>query len=404
MKSFCFFLLLALCWPANAQSAGSEAPAAPFSQSRFVPDLSLILDLAWSRSSLDDRTAAFLFVPGFAGAVAEDGRLYAGAGGGFALHYAEMVVGATVDPYFDLQSTFHLGQEGFEIEEAWVRSRGLPAGWQITVGKMLSAFGRQNARHAHAWNFPAAPLPLRLFFGAEGLNEVGVRLTWMPRLPFQLLIGGEVSAGENEASFGRAVGDDGGRNADKPLGVGFVKAAVDSQRLLAAAGFSIAHGRARRKPGEDTGVDPGFIGNATVFGVDVGLKYYLDSYRFIGLQAEYLQRVQDGRLPAAGQAYRAEQGGGYLEWQWRLHRRWSVQVRWEAVLDNDRRCAGLHQPDYGGMYLWRAAWDWLPSEFTRVRLHYTYDHSSFSADGRRPFHAVGLDINVAVGAHGAHAW
>jgi hypothetical protein len=54
--------------------------------------------------------------------------------------------------------------------------------------------------------------------------------------------------------------------------------------------------------------------------------------------------------------------------------------------------------------LWAAAWDFdfAPSEFTRLRLQYRYDHSRFLAEERRPFHEISLALNLSIGAHGAH--
>lgn len=178
-----FLIVLNVCrLSAQDSTSGSSAP---FSQSRFVPDISLIADFAAIGRNVSDAIWAELGIPGLSSGNDAEHNLR-----GFNLRYAELAISAVSDPYFDLTAVFHLTVDEFEIEEAYARTRRLPFGLQLKVGKFLSAFGRNNAQHAHYWSFDGAPMLNRLFFGAEGLNELGVQLTWLAPLPFPATGGG----------------------------------------------------------------------------------------------------------------------------------------------------------------------------------------------------------------------
>jgi hypothetical protein len=48
--------------------------------------------------------------------------------------------------------------------------------------------------------------------------------------------------------------------------------------------------------------------------------------------------------------------------------------------------------------------EYIPTEFSRVRLQYAHDRSRFLAGARQDVHEVLLEMNIAVGPHGAHAF
>jgi hypothetical protein len=57
------------------------------------------------------------------------------------------------------------------------------------------------------------------------------------------------------------------------------------------------------------------------------------------------------------------------------------------------------------MYKYSAMIDFLPSEFSRIRLQYNYDRSLFTEDlKRKPNNEIILQFNLAIGAHGAHGF
>ena len=55
--------------------------------------------------------------------------------------------------------------------------RGLPLDLNLRVGKYRAEFGKLNTMHPHAWQFVTQPLSHEVFFGEEGLNELGISLS-----------------------------------------------------------------------------------------------------------------------------------------------------------------------------------------------------------------------------------
>jgi hypothetical protein len=66
-----------------------------------------------------------------------------------------------------------------EWEEAFLKLRDLPGGFEVRGGRMLGRFGPLNANHLHAWNFVDMPLALGRFLGEHGLWYEGGDITWV---------------------------------------------------------------------------------------------------------------------------------------------------------------------------------------------------------------------------------
>lgn len=64
-------------------------------------------------------------------------------------------------------------------EEAFLKIKDLPGGFELRGGRMLSRFGQHNARHVHAWDFVDTPLVLGRFLGEDGLTLDGGDVTWL---------------------------------------------------------------------------------------------------------------------------------------------------------------------------------------------------------------------------------
>ncbi len=340
----CLIIILSLfCPQAPAQSEGG---ASPFSQAKFVPDISLILDFSYAYRDVDNKE--------------------------FQLNYLELAVGATVDPFFDLFTVLQVADGEIGIEEAYAKTRSLPLGLQLKVGQFLSSFGRLNSQHDHCWNFSMQPLVYRDFFGESNLNEKGVQLNWVAPLDIFLQAGLEVLAGENEESFG-------GDGNDSHLLVSFLKSSFDIGPVVLLGGASYASGKYELLLG--SGAESGApMLNSRILGLDLTLKYLIDSYRYLSLQAEYLRRDLDG----------VKRSGGYADLIWRSARRWRMGVRYDWI----------HiQESYHRM---SAMLEFSPSEFSRIRLQYTHDRSRELDLQLEPVNEVVLQFNLSIGAHGAH--
>ncbi|HOW45273.1 MAG TPA: hypothetical protein PK919_08895 [Candidatus Aminicenantes bacterium] len=413
-----FAILLA----GGALLPGQDSGGNPFAQSKFVPDISLILDCAYLHRGLDDAAYFNLSLPGFSHA-AGNGRA-AELGGtnleqGFNLNYAELSLASVVDPYFDLFAVLHFTEEGVSIEEAYFATRRLPAGLQVKGGRFLSHFGRINGQHDHYWDFASPPLVQSVFFGGN-LAELGARLAWVAPLDIFLQLGVEVLQGGNEMSFGRrgfAAGAFSVADVRAPgLVVATAKTSFDLGNLTVLAGLSNAAGRSRQEPGlEGGGAAGAFAGNADVYGADLTLKYLFDSIRYLSFQAEAIGRASHGDryLEASNESWtrldeRMRQAGMYAQLVGRLNKRLRLGARLDLIWKNIVRLAGDRQALPEDLARYTAMAEWNPTEFSRLRLQYAYDRSRCEEIGgrweRRPFDELALQVNITIGAHGAHAF
>ncbi len=70
---------------------------------------------------------------------------------------------------------------GNKWEEAFLKLKDIPGGFEVRGGRMLSRFGRHNAKHLHAWDFVDMPLVWGSFLGDDGLITDGGDITWLKR-------------------------------------------------------------------------------------------------------------------------------------------------------------------------------------------------------------------------------
>ena len=133
MRSMTWVLM---CLFAMAQAYSQEdipgspsGQSSPFSQAKFVPDISLIVDGSYLDRNVSDDQAESAFLPGFGHHHAHDAPHE-----GFNLNYAEMSLYSVVDPYFDLFAVLHISAEHVHLEEAYWATRKLPAGSPLRPG------------------------------------------------------------------------------------------------------------------------------------------------------------------------------------------------------------------------------------------------------------------------------
>ena len=117
---------------------------------------------------------------------------------GFSLGESEINLNANVDSYFFGNLTFalHDGHDGteIEIEEAWIQTTALSAGFTLTGGRFFSGAGYLNQFHRHADDFGDRPLPYQAFFGGQYLVD-GVQARWVAPSALLLELGTELNWG-----------------------------------------------------------------------------------------------------------------------------------------------------------------------------------------------------------------
>jgi hypothetical protein len=160
-----------------------------------------------------------------------------------------------------------------------------------------------------------------------------------------------------------------------------------------------------------------FSGDSKTWIADATLKWSPqgnNTQRSLKLQGEYMQRTEDGQLAydTTGQnlvgGYHSHQSGWYLQSVYQFLPRWRFGVRYDA-LDSGSMDIGLvthgvlpaaafttlapATPDRLSMMF-----DWNPSEFSRLRLQYAWDHARLYTHDQQ----LMLQYLYSIGAHGAH--
>ena len=396
-----------------------QAPstAGAFTQNRFNPDISIILDLAGVATNVDDKTAQNLALPGFLDKSDRSAMLR-----GINLDYLELAFNIAVDPYFDFFAVTTVDFTGIDIEEAYIDSRQLPFGFQLRIGKFFSAFGRLNAMHQHVWDFYDTPLVYEGFIGMEGLKNPGARLSWTAPVDFLLQFNAEVFQGVSDTSpTFNAVGYDltavNGTtlSAKAPivpaLYVGSVKSSFDVGKSVFLVGASAMYGHSTQTRIEGLPTDMAFSAPGTVlYDVELTYKYLLSSYRSITWQSEYIGRVSSGDLALASDGLihheSKNQGGFYSQLIWRFDEpgQWRVGARFDLLTQNSVTIDGVDQQLENMLARYTAMLEFSPTEFSRFRLQYAFDRSRYFDNVRRDVHEVLLQVNIAVGPHGAHSF
>lgn len=392
---------------AEAKPAAQPAPAveAAPAAGRFNPDISLILQGRYAH--LDD--IEHRAIDGFLPAGHDHGTPR-----GFSLDHTELVMSASVDPYFNGYFNVALVDEEVEIEEAWFQTTALGHGVSVKGGRFLSGLGYQNEKHPHAWDFADNSLMYRALFG-EAYSQDGLQLKWVAPTDLYLALGAEAGWGD---AFPGTDRNTSGAGATTLFGhVGGDVGTSNSWR----AGLSWLSAKAREREGEledlnDVEAETFFSGKSKTWVADVVWKWSPDGNareRNFTFAAEYFRRNERGNLlcednTADGgacndteDAYRARQSGYYAEAVYQFMPRWRTGYRYDRLnpgsVDFGANDAFLpvtdHNPTRHSLML-----DYSPSEFSRLRLQVSKDQSMESQNENQWF----VQYLHSLGSHGAH--
>lgn len=376
-----------------------EAPARI--RSGFNPDISLILSGQAAFLSNDPDTYT---IPGFPlGAETSPGPH------GLSLAESELIVSANVDDLFYGQFTAAVSpQNEVAVEEAYIQTLGLSHGLTVRAGRFLSGIGYLNSQHPHVWDFVDTALPYRALL-ANRYADDGARITWVAPTDLFLEFGSEWLRGANYPAGGDASNGQGVVTAFARTG-GDVGA---SHAWRAGLSYLRAQAAGRESGKVDTAPDA-FTGDSRMAIVDLVWKWSPHGnsrQQSVKFQTEYLWRQEDGNFtadvnsvngPAVTDTYRATHSGWYMQAVWQFMPRWRVGARYDQVRANNIQAganAALfdtfgHTPRRASAML-----DWSHSEFSRVRVQFTRDHSQPDLGSE-----IFLQYIMSLGAHGAHAF
>jgi len=337
---------------------------------------------------------------------------------GFSLRNAEIAVDGAVDPYLKGFGNIVLkldkdNETEIELEEAYAQTTTLPGNLQAKAGQFFAAFGRQNSQHPHQWAFVDAPIIVTRAFGPDGLRSIGAQGSWLLPTPFYTELTLGIMDGQGGTSFsfrnpgdadslgvdrfhGRATIDRGLRGPGDLVFVPRLASSFDlSDNQTLVAGVSGAFGP------NDTG-----IGKRTeIYGADLYWKWKApnasEGFPYVSWQTEGIyERYEAGAdatapVPLPYEALR--DWGMYSQVLWGFKPRWVAGIRGEYA-NGDRGAFDAQDVFRGERERISPVLTFYPSEFSKLRLQYNYDHSELFGDA----HSVWLQMEFLLGAHGAH--
>ncbi|MEN3027989.1 MAG: hypothetical protein ABDH29_01930 [Aquificaceae bacterium] len=120
-------------------------------------------------------------------------------------------------------------------------------------------------------------------------------------------------------------------------------------------------------------------------------------------------RDQDGTrygFNQAGQvvtrAVDRKQSGFYAQLVGRFAKQWRAGVRYELINRNSVRVGGNRVATPDNLPAYYAMLEYSPTEFSRIRLQLGENRAFYQNGTRKPVKEVILQLNFAIGAHGAH--
>lgn len=332
---------------------------------------------------------------------------------GFTMPNVELTLDGAVDPYFKGFTNIALkldsqGETGIELEEAYVLTTSLPWNLQIKGGQYFAEFGRQNNQHPHSWAFVDQPLVLNRMFGPDGLRSQGARLSWLVPTSWytEAMVSVSNSAGGTAYSFrsdesseihGGVPTDRGVNGLKDLLFVPRIATSLDlTETQTLVLGASAAFGPNNSGPNAKT----------TILGGDMYYRWKpaaaQQGFPFVSYQTEVLFRRYDAAerasldelfvtLPGATLRDR----GAYSQLLWGIKPRWVAGLRGEFANGDN---VAFDAPLRVDRFRVSPNMTWYPTEFSKLRLQYNYDHRK----GIGRDHSVWLQFEFLLGAHASH--
>ncbi len=372
---------------------------------------------------------------------------------GFTVQNLETTFTGMVDPYFRGQANIVLqidtgGETIIEAEEAYLETMALPWNLQVKAGQYFTEFGRLNPTHPHSWAFVDQPLVNNRFLGGDGLRNPGARVSWLMPTPFysELFFGVQNSHGETATSFrsggqGHGGGEEGlpfgYRHSDNDRGLRHVDDLLFTPRLATSFELTDVQTLVLGASGAFGPNANGGEGNthSQIYGVDMFWKWKpLSSnggFPFVSWQTEAMLRryqlgafnwdedgngaVSDGEvvntatgLPASLRGETVTDWGFYSQLQYGFRKGWVAGLRGDFVTGEkagyEKLALTLDGEKLGRDPLREERWrvspnlTWFPTEFSKLRLQYNYDHRKQPGVD----HSIWLQFEFLLGAHAAH--
>jgi hypothetical protein len=368
----------------NAPEQPSGAAPAGANGNAFNPAISIILNGQYSHHSLNPEHYLRAGFP-----LAGD----SGPGPqGLSLGESEVSLSANVDEKFYGQLTLSAasenGRDTVSIEEAFVDTTALPVGFTMRAGRFFSNIGYLNSHHTHTDKFADRPLAYQAFLGSH-YGDDGVQVRWVAPTDTFVELGSEVFRGQYFPGGGAGGGGAGVTTL-------FAHAGGDvGDEVSWLGGLSMLHSKT-------VGGDDGFTGDNNLYIADMTFKWAPQGNTKDGgvlVRSEYFRDDRSGTFvdataPQRNQPWIGMRSGMYIEGVYRINRIWETGYRYDRLWPSDSGpfASAFDAHRHSAMLTWRN------SEFSLVRLQVSRDYPNpFDSDT-----AVTLQIQTALGAHGAH--
>ena len=388
---------------ASAAESAAEAarPAPPASSvNAFNPAISLILQ---GRAAAIDGGGGQRDIPGFL--LGDE----AGVGpDGLSLSETELDLSANADDLFYGSASIALNDENgstsVSVEEAFLQTLALPAGFTLKAGQFLSGIGYLNSKHSHAWDFIDAPLAYEAFLDNQ-LSDAGLQLTWVAPIDQYVELGAEALRGD---AFPAAGATNSGFGAYSL----FAKTSGEIGTSHAwQVGLSYLAADPHDRESELDGSPSQFSGRSDLWILDLLWKWAPEGNyreRNLVLQSELFHRHENGDLDldlgdptgVVPGHYRGDQDGVYAQAVYQFMPRWRIGTRYDRLWSNNHVTGlGPDVLDGGDPSRISAMLDFSNSEFSRIRLQGNHQWGGLEGND-----SIFLQYILSLGSHGAHAF
>jgi hypothetical protein len=306
------------------------------------------------------------------------------------MHESEVGMQAIIDPYARADAFLSFGEEGVNVEEAYITFTSLPAGLLLKVGKMRAEFGKVNTIHNHALQYIDRPLATNNLVGGEdGIDDAGISLTRFLPAPKNWFAEGtaQVFRGDSDDVFTA------NRRQDLSV-VGHLRAYRDLNEST-NIDLGVSYARGHNNSGALASDPSAFLTN--LYGADATLRWKplrRAIYNAFLFRTELFWSARD-QLSALNAFQTQHAFGMYAHAEYRLNRRWTVGGRFDR--SGRAQNAALTDTGFSGILTY-----W-PSEFSQIRGQYRYGHLFDTAtsqyDNANEFL---FQFIFVMGAHGAH--
>jgi hypothetical protein len=354
---------------------------------------------------------------------------------GFTVQNVELFLQGAVDPYIDAATNIvykidELGESTVELEEAYFVTRAWPCGLQWKAGQYFTEFGRLNPQHPHSWQWIDDSIINSRIFGADGMRGPGMRISKLLECSHFSEVYFDVhnANGETQTSFFSseevfAERAPGGRpfvpQDVRDLGDlvytvrwenGWSSGCEEEYNWL--LGFSGSFGP------NATGPD----GRSEVYGADLTMKWkpaknergwpfviWESEFIFRHYRADNFRRLGDLIDPTDDivlEGRTLQDWGFWSEVLYGCKPKYAVGLRYEfaggsgSSLDEDFNLISRQDdPFRDDRHRLSPLIAFYPTEFSRFRLQYNYDHAQHLGSDA---HSVWFGMEWLIGSHPAH--